>query len=340
MSIPCYRAIRRNFPGANILLLEAKLKSGRVMPSDMLIREGLIDGVASYPHRESGTGLQGKLDVFQTVRRTKPKTVVYIGPAERPPQVVARDKKFFRLCGVRNLIGFHGVDYGQYSQRDENGWLPNMPHQSQMRLDRLAKDQVNTQESDLRTPLLHPSIDDRERALDWLAEHRQFPDRKLVTLGIKTAKPLTQWPQQNFKVLGKLLADTGKVELVVTGGPGDVALAQELVEFWGSGSVAAGHFGVLDMAALLGFSDLYIGLDTGTTHLAAAVSAPILGIYADHTQPGEWSPMGEKVTLIQSRQKCGGCRAFDCPVAGHPCMSQITPDEVAQEAIKLLGLGR
>lgn len=336
VSIPCYRAIRRHFRGSKILLLEAQLKIGRIMPSDMLIREGLIDGVASYPHRESGTGFQGKLDVFKTVRKCKAQSVVYIGPAERPPKVVERDKLFFRLCGAKNLIGFHGVDYEEFSHRNTAGHLPMMPHQSTMRLNRLAKDNVDIHESDTATPLLNPTIQEKERALDWLATNREFPDRKLVTIGVKTAKPLTQWPMENFEVLGRELYETGKVEIVITGGPGDISIAEKLIRFWGGGIVAAGQFGIHEMAALISWSDLYIGLDTGTTHLAAAVCAPILGIYADHTQPGEWDPMGNTAKLLVSREPCGGCRGFQCKTAGHPCMTNLSVDVVLNQALQML----
>lgn len=336
VSIPAYRAVRRHFGPTKVRLLEAKLAEGRVMPSDMLKREGLIDGVTNYPLSAGGGGLGAKLKLLRTVRASKPSTVVYIGPAERPPDVVKRDKLFFKLCGARELIGFHGIDYTEFSQRDSNGWLPKMPHQSKMRLDRLAKDGIQTREEDLALPLLRPTIEEKEAALDWLDKHRKHPERKLVTMGIKTAKPLTQWPLDRFAELGKRLSDSGVAEVVVTGGPGDRETAESLVAAWGSGAVAAGHFGIHDMGALLSLSDLYIGLDTGTTHLAAAVDARILALYADHAQPGEWDPMGSRTSLLLNRVPCGGCRGFDCKTEGHPCMNQFTADSVFNRAYELL----
>ncbi|MBS1723387.1 MAG: glycosyltransferase family 9 protein [Armatimonadetes bacterium] len=336
VSIPCYRAIRRHFRGKQIRLLEAKLKEGRVMPSDMLMRENLIDGVTQYPH--GGTGLKGKLDVWKSVFKERPSTVVYIGPAERPPKVVQRDKAFFRMCGVPHLVGFHGVDYAQFQTRCPDGFLPSMPHQSRLRLERLSKDGVAFQEEDLATPLLHPTIEEKESVMDWLDKNRDFPTRKLVTIGFMTAKPLTRWPIERFEDLGRRLAETGQVELIVTGGPGEKAVGEHLVQAWGQGLVAAGVFAIHDMAALLGMSDLYIGLDTGTTHLAATVDAPILALYADHTQPGEWAPMGKQSEVMTHRVACGGCRGFDCSVQGHPCMAGLTVDMVLQRAKERLGL--
>lgn len=335
VSIPCYRALRRHFSGRRILLIEAQLEAGRVMPSDMLVKEKLIDGTAPYPH---AAGIKSKLAVWRAVVRSKPFAVAYIGPAERPPNMVARDKSFFRLCKVKNLVGFHGIDYGQYAQRDEAGHLPKMPHQSVMRLDRLAQDGVATQESDLDVPLLHPSMEEKERVMDWLGAHRRYPDRKLVALGVKTAKPVTQWPMENFDALGRMLASDGRVELVVSGGPADRDLANSLTKSWGQGLVAAGDFGLHEMGALLAQCDLYVGLDTGTTHLAGAVGAPILLLASDHTQPGEWDPMGNTTTTLIHRVPCGGCRTMECHQPGHPCMTSITVPDVYETVLSKLEL--
>lgn len=294
----------------------------------MLIRENLIDGVVSYKHKSAGSGLMEKLEVWKSVFGAKPSCAVYIGPAERPPAVVARDKKFFRSCGIGSLVGFHGIDYAPFRVRDPDGNLPRMPHQSRLRMERLALDGVDIRETDFSTPLLHPSQEEREAAIDWLDAHRTLKGKKLFMVGVGSAQPCTAWPFEYFRKLGELITGSGLAEIVVVGGPAERESGEQLVAAWGQGSVAAGQFDVHQMAALLSQADLYAGLDTGTTHLAAAVGTSVIGIYSDHNQPGEWEPMGSGHTILTHRVPCQGCRTLQCQTEGHPCMAGITPEQV------------
>lgn len=337
VSIPAYRAIRRHFANRTIKLLEAELQEGRVHPSQMLIRENLIDGTIRYPHTVKAGSKLGLLQVWKEVFKAHPEAMVYIGPAERPPHIVERDKKFFRSTGVKNLIGFHGVDYTKYLGRDASGNLPKMPHQAELRLERLAEDGVQVHAEDLETPLLHPTMEEREQALDWLAARRKHPGRKLLMMGISTAQPATRWPTENFQELGERITKGGLAEIVIVGGKAEAEMGERLTNFWGEGMVAAGQFGVFEMAALLSHADLYVGLDTGTTHMASAVNAPIVALYSDHHQPGEWDPLGRGHTVIMHRVPCQGCHLVTCNVPGHPCMTGITVEEVVQAVQSRLG---
>lgn len=327
VSIPAYRAVRRHFKGDRVLLLEAELEKGRVQPSEMLLREGLIDGTVRYPHKAQ----QGKTDLlalWAAAFKARPKAVVYIGPAERPAKLVERDKLFFKTCFPQSLVGFHGIDYASFEKRDSDGNAVAMPLQAKMRLDRLAQDGVDAHADDLATPLLHPGHDQREAALDWLSERRIHPQRKLLFMGVSTAQPATRWPVERFEQLGRRVLAEQLAEIVVVGGPAEKHIGESLTKSWNDGIVAAGAFDVHGTAALFTLADLYVGLDTGTTHLAAAVDAPIVALYSEHNPPGEWDPMGHGHTILRHRVPCQVCRQVTCPVEGHPCMTGITIDQV------------
>ena len=339
VSIPCYRAVRRNLPGANVQILQAQLAPGRVSPSDLLVREGLIDGVLSYPLARDGSGLKTKLSAWRTVVRAKPHVVVYVGPAERPPADVRRDRLFFRLTGTARLVGFHPADYESYQKRDAAGRLPAMPAQSRMRLGRLAKDGFDVSPDDLKLPLLHLSEADQTSAIEWLAARRVHPGRKLLAMGIGSAQQATRWPLDRFEAVGRDILGSGSAEVMVVGGPDEREPAERLVATWGEGIVAAGAFDVHGSAALLRMADLYLGLDTGSTHLASAVGTRIVGLYSDHNQPGEWDPLGEGHQVVSHRVPCGGCRSMECAQPGHPCMTGIEVAPVVDALKVKLGGG-
>lgn len=336
VSIPAYRAVRRHFSGKSITLLEARMTDGRVMPSDMLLREGLIDGVTNYPHNTATNPLLSKFQLWRSVARERPKTVVYIGPGERTPKDVARDKSFFRLCGAKDLIGFHAYDLSKIQTRDKEGNLPPSLHQTQIRLDRLEKDGVSSGPGDWLTPLLSASNEECEAVDAWLSENRKHSGLQLVGVGLISAKAATRWPMEHFEDLGRRLIATGKVELILTGGPMDKDVSEAMVASWGDGLNASGQFGVNAMGHLLSRCHHFIGLDTGTTHLAAAFGTRVIAITADHMQPNEWSPLGDGHIVLTHRVGCGGCRVPVCPVPGHPCMVGLTVEEVFNASMRLL----
>ena len=55
-----------------------------------------------------------------------------------------------------------------------------------------------------------------------------------------------------------------------------------------------------DLACWLATARVYIGNDSGITHLAAAVGTPVVAIFGP-TNPAIWAPKGERVRLVSGR---------------------------------------
>lgn len=62
---------------------------------------------------------------------------------------------------------------------------------------------------------------------------------------------------------------------------------------------AARFENLADLAAWLAGARLYIGNDSGITHLAAAAGVPTIAIFGP-TSPDTWAPRGENVTVLHS----------------------------------------
>jgi heptosyltransferase III len=54
---------------------------------------------------------------------------------------------------------------------------------------------------------------------------------------------------------------------------------------------------LFELACWLATARLYIGNDSGITHLAAAVGIPVVAIFGP-TDPGVWAPRGERVRIV------------------------------------------
>lgn len=89
-------------------------------------------------------------------------------------------------------------------------------------------------------------------------------------------------------------------------------------------------------ATIAGARALVVG-NSGPAHIAAAVGTPVVSLYAPTVPAVRWRPWGVPFRLLQREVPCAGCRARECPVPNHPCMSGITAEEALHALRELLG---
>jgi ADP-heptose:LPS heptosyltransferase len=63
--------------------------------------------------------------------------------------------------------------------------------------------------------------------------------------------------------------------------------------------VRAHHLPLRVLGALLARAALYVGNDSGVTHLAAAWGAPTLALFGP-TDPAQWAPLGPRVRTLRA----------------------------------------
>jgi heptosyltransferase-1 len=107
------------------------------------------------------------------------------------------------------------------------------------------------------------------------------------------------WPERHWVALGNRLQERGMTPVVLWGARDEQSLAENIAASC-EGDVPP-FLKVGEMAAVLAGARQVIGLDTGFTHLAAALGRPTLGIYCDHdpglagiTGPGRVASIGGK----------------------------------------------
>ncbi|UAK32545.1 glycosyltransferase family 9 protein [Nocardia asteroides] len=95
-----------------------------------------------------------------------------------------------------------------------------------------------------------------------------------------------------------------------------------------------------ELAAVLRDASVVVAPNTGPAHLAAAVGTPVVSLFAPVVPAERWAPYGVPVAMLgDQRAPCRGSRARECPVAGHPCLESITPEQVVMVAEEL-GAGK
>jgi ADP-heptose:LPS heptosyltransferase len=99
-----------------------------------------------------------------------------------------------------------------------------------------------------------------------------------------------RWPPGRWAEVARRLAGGGRTVLV-TGGPGEVALAEEVAGRAGlpPSAVLAGRTDLIGLAAVVAAADLLLCGDTGVAHLATALGIPSVVLFGP-VPPSEWGP--------------------------------------------------
>jgi ADP-heptose:LPS heptosyltransferase len=260
--------------------------------------------------------------------------VFYLVGSKRPDHLVRRDSLFFRICGIKQRIGFHAIPLREREPRDPGGLPGRVRYEGTARLERLRKDGacVTNSTFTVKDPTLVREPD-LTTTREWLSAHRREPLSMLLAVCPATNMPAKEWRIDNFSEIGKRLLSAGNYEIVVLGGGADRAKAASLVHGWGAGINACGELTVTQSACLLSMCSLCLTLDSGPMHLAAAVGTPCVALFSGRDFPGRWDPPGPNHHVIRHAVPCGGCMAENCPLPGHPCMTGITIHQV-WESIK------
>ena len=140
--------------------------------------------------------------------------------------------------------------------------------------------------------------------------------------------PAKRWDAERFAQAGSALIARHGVWPVVFGGPEDRDTGDALLRHWGRGYNAAGRLGLRASAAALKRCGLYLGNDTGTMHLAAAVGVTCAAIFSARDYPGRWYPAGRGHQVFRAQIECEGCRLTECVDRRNECLNRITVDEV------------
>jgi len=105
-----------------------------------------------------------------------------------------------------------------------------------------------------------------------------------------TSAPSRRWPAERFAEVAAREAAAGR-PVVVTGGPGEVALARQVAASAGlpEAAVLAGRTDLLQLAAAVAAAARVVCGDTGIAHLATALGTPSVVLFGP-TSPDRWGP--------------------------------------------------
>lgn len=141
------------------------------------------------------------------------------------------------------------------------------------------------------------------------------------------------WPADAYGALARRLRERG-VPSLVTWGPGEQALAEQVVAASEGAARLAFPTTLLEMVELARRALVLIAADTGPLHLACAVGVPVVGLFGP-TDPARNGPFAAEDVVVRRAPACAPCHRRRCPVH-EGVMRAIDVDEVFRAALERL----
>jgi ADP-heptose:LPS heptosyltransferase len=181
-----------------------------------------------------------------------------------------------------------------------------------------------------------PSLEINAAALHWAKDFwtvNALSDRPVLAIAPGSGAREKNWAEEHFidvadwwqsKIGGMVLLIVGPVEAERGG-----------IDRLRPRCVTARELGLARLAALLARSRVYLGNDSGVSHLAAAVGTATLALFGP-SDPRCWAPRGPRVSVLSRTIHCSPCTNTAMKACSERrCMNEISPGEVIAS---LLGL--
>ena len=314
LTTPVIRALRQHFRDAYIAYMVAPTRE---------------DLVSANPH----------LNEVLTYQTSVPKLIYQI--ARRKFQMAVILQPTFRLVLHTFLarIPFRvGFETNAAGKRLLSLAVPNntAQHETQRYLDVVRA-------LDIEVEADEPEVFVDSASIAWVnnfLEKRKLDDGKpIVGLNPGAATEYRRWKASNFANLGDLLHEAYNAHIVITTGPQEGELADQVAEQMSYSPVIVSRATPMQLAALLQRCSLYVSNDTGPMHLSTAVKTPTVALFGASNLI-QWAPPWDK-HAVAARKDCPFLKTLSSkewdahPDRARENFAAITPDAVMAAVEKL-----
>lgn len=176
--------------------------------------------------------------------------------------------------------------------------------------------------------------DEEANARARLAAEAPAHASPLVGVNVATypTKLFRRWPIGQFGELSaRIGAEWPQAHMLIFGGDEDLEGARRLKEQLGErATLFAGRLALRESAALMSLTDLYVGLDTGLTHIMSAFDIPLVALYHCRIPSRQIAPLDHPCLYALDHPRVGGDCAESTP------MSEISVDAVLAQVRRAL----
>lgn len=274
LTLPAIRLLRENFPSAEI---------------EILGYEHIIELARGRFYAEATRSIEyGPMAGFFVPNSTlAPDLVAYFASFQQVVSYLFDPDLFFennlRRAGVKNFLpAYAKIDDSEHAA----GQLARPLQGMALFLDDAAA-------------RLHPSAEDQARAREFLGDSTA----PVIAIHPGSGSPRKNWPAENWAAVAKWVQrQVPRSRVLLVGGEADAAQLATVQAALGHAEVlVAEHLPLPTLAAVLERCRLFLGHDSGISHIAAAVETPCVLLFGP-TDPAVWAPQnaGVKVVIADS----------------------------------------
>ncbi len=338
VALPAFHKIRDTFPDADITLLTNHPVAQKAAPLESVLGRGyFFNSAVNYPIGTRDMRVLYALN--RHIRSLNIDVLIYLTSARKSKTALAsrlavlRDEWFFRLAGIKKIIGLpkgnedFEVCFDPNTQRFE--W------EAQRLVRRLQLLGAIPLEEDHYWDL-HLSNEELETAKEVLRPCEA--EKPIFVISTGTKRQANDWEEHNWlQLLEQLQTVLTGWQLVIIGANEEAARAHKCLGAWGGAGInLCGKTAPRVSAAILKQGQVFIGHDSGPMHLAACVGTPCVAIFSARNFPGQWYPRGNFNKIIYHQTDCAGCGLETCIVQQKKCILSITVADVKNAVMEIV----
>ena len=340
--LPALRKIYESMGGKKKFTLitnRSAHKFNKIDSYGILKYSGLFENVLYF---DDGR-LSSKIDLLKDIRKSKNnKILYYFGYTDVPlPRALKKTflhLSFFKLCGFKKVVGCKQsiIDNKKNKSADT-------VESEYYRYLRIAADGRNNNEagnfSESNSVFLN--LDYAKPDVYKLTEDFNIKE-DYISIGIGGLYEVNRYFNKRYADVIWLIADKfNDMGFVLVGGEKDYDEGEKIKNGLSGELVKkvvniCGKSSVIESAYIIGNGLIYIGNDTGTTHLAAMAGCPVLAIFSAREKKEKYFPFGKNNIIIRKNVECENCGLKVCAEKNTKCIDVISVKEVFDSAVKLI----
>jgi len=183
---------------------------------------------------------------------------------------------------------------------------------------------------------VYPQPDAQVTVAEQLRSHGITAARPYAVLHPGAKYFTKRWAIDKFTILARELRDKHGIEPVFNLGRGESEIAAEVRRQCARDFVLLDWLDLRQLIALIAGCSIFIGNDSGPTHIATALARPVVAIFGSSSSV-HWRPWQTRHRVVQNDFPCNPCRGDRCYAFAKPrCILSVTLDEARDATESLL----